>query len=166
MWQTDRRLRNTLSHHLPRAEEICARLKINEHRRKPGHGLGTNHIQPGHASQQILLHGNRDHQFHFLGGEPQCLGLDLHIGRGELRQDIDWHPAELGDTECHQCNGNREHQELKLHTCSYYRTHHSLVPPCIKNFELDSTTGNAMYKTSIKEKWGGEGIMIVDSPFL
>ena len=89
--------------------------KIRTIEDKPGSRLGADSIQPRHAVQQVLLHRNSDQLFHFLRRKPQGFGLNLHIWRRELGQDIYWRTPKLGDTKDHQhdCDSNDQETQFK-----------------------------------------------------
>ena len=58
-----------------------------DHGREPQNRLGPDRLHPGRADDGVL-DGNGDEGFHVVGGKARRLRLDLHPGRGELREDV------------------------------------------------------------------------------
>jgi hypothetical protein len=76
---------------------------------QPGDRLRADGVQPGHPVEQVLLEGDGDELLDLGRGQPEGLGLDLNPRRGELRQHVHRHVAQLGGPEHQQGRGQHDH---------------------------------------------------------
>src|SRR5215216_534334 len=72
----------------------------------PGSKTSTMDDMPG-----IDRERNGNQLFDLLGGEPERLGLDLRVGRAELREDVHRRAAQLHDADNHYSHREAEYQE-------------------------------------------------------
>ena len=67
--------------HLPRPQEIGARLEDHDDRRQPGQGLGAQDVHPRQTGEQVGLEGDGDQLLDLFGRQSQGFGLDLDVRR-------------------------------------------------------------------------------------
>ena len=86
--------------------------------------------------EKVRLEGHRDQLLDFVCGQPQGLGLDLDVRRGEFRKDVNRGARQLADAEQQRRHGHPQDDEPEPEAPANDRTHSpSLrrrchVPPC------------------------------------
>ena len=86
--QQPRHTRHPLLCELSCRHEVRPALEEENDRREPEDGLRTHGLEPGGADDGVL-DGHGHQGLHVFRGEPRDLGLDLHAGRGEFREDVE-----------------------------------------------------------------------------
>jgi hypothetical protein len=111
-------------HQLPGLVDIGSGLEHHHDIRKPRNRLRANHVDALYAVEQVGFQRNGDHLLDFVRGEPQGFGLNFHVRRRELGEDVYGRIAELYDPHGHHAHrdGDDQHPEPQAHTDD--RTNH------------------------------------------
>ena len=123
------RLGQALLDELAGAVDVGARLEDEHDRRQAGQRLGADDLHALDAVEQVRLERNGDQLLDLVGRQAERLGLDLHVGRRELRQHVDRRVAQLHDAYDHHAHRHADDQQPETQARSGRLRGSSLRPP-------------------------------------